>query len=448
MGLLLRRRIRRLWLIVVVLCLLLTAAGVPGGAQEATVWVIPVKGEIDRGLASLVHREVQKAEQTPGVQAVLFEIDTPGGLVLAATDLKQTILNTHLDTVAWVSGQAWSAGALIAMAAENLQMRPGSSIGAAEPIPYSEKNVSAIKADFMAVAEARGRNAEVAAAMVDKLYIVEGFEERGVEGPLALSHREALDFGIADGSAGSLKDALAAAGLDGLQVVRVEFTAFDQVARFLTKPWIAILLLIGAIAGLGAEFSTPGVGVPGFLGILALALFMGGWVMLGAAGWVEVGLLLLGIALVAVEVLNPGFGIFGIGGLIAIGASIFLTAPTPALALQMLTAAAVGLVIFFMFFARQLTIRGLGRFLTLGEAMTTADGYVPARVGLQNLVGKEGQTVTPLRPAGTVAVDGEPLDVVSEGGFVAQGVRVRVIRVEGTRVVVRPLNGEDSSGEQ
>lgn len=392
---------------------------------------------IDPGLAQITKRVFTEAAQDPAAVAVAIIIDTPGGLVQSAQEMKKAILDSRLKTVAYVPGNAWSAGALIATAAEQIYMHPGTSIGAAEPryqgsTETDHKAVSAFSAEFRSAAEARGRDPRIAQAMVDKNIKIPGQESE----LLTLTWNEAVKLRYADGEAQSLEDALAKAGIMDYELVDMAPKLSEQVGRFLTQPWVAILLLVVGVIAIGVEFIKPGVTLPGMIGVLCLGLFFAGNMLVGTADWTSLALALIGVVLLVIEAFVPGFGVFGVSGAIAMAASIFLAAPTTDLALMYLMWAALAFMVALFVIVRAVSRRGLGKALTLEK---DAKGWVSPRADLAEMVGQEGKALTVLRPAGTAQFGAEKVDVVTEGEFVVAGTPVRVIRVEGTRVVVRSL---------
>lgn len=425
------------------LTLLTLLALVPAPAQAAaagqnSVYVLRLDEfqEIGPWVARLTERVFDEAEQDPSAVAVAIVIDTPGGLLVSSIRMKQRILASKLRSVALVQDHAWSAGALIATAAEKLYMNPGSSIGAAEPRAAGSnesadyKTVSAVVAEFTATATARGRDAKIAQAFVDRTAKIPGQTTE----LLTLSYQEAVDKKYADGVAGSLDEALKQAGITDYQLVETPMTLSDRAGRFLTTPWVATLLLVVGVAGLGIEFMKPGVTVPGLLGIISLGLFFAGNVLVGTANWLELGLALIGVLLLVVEAFVPGFGIFGIGGVAAMAASIFLAVPETDLAIRYLAFTAVAFLVVLFALVRTISRQGLGKALTLEAA---GKGWVPSRADYSSLLGQEGKALTVLRPAGMAQFGAEKLDVVTEGDYVDTGSAVVVLRVEGTRVVVR-----------
>lgn len=432
-----RRLFARIFLATLALLMLLPATA---GAATKKVYVVRIDGwqQIDPGLAQITRRIFAQAENDPNAAGVAILLDTPGGLVQSALEITNVILGSDLPTVAYVEGHAISAGALIGTAAEKLYMHKGSTIGAAEPRdaatnqPADYKALAVVAGTFESTALARGRDAKIARAMVDKDTPIPG--QRGQL--LTLTFQEAVEKRYADGEANSLEEALAKAGLGDAEVVETEITFSERAGRFLTNPVVAVLLLVTGVVAIGVEFIKPGLTLPGLIGVVCLGLFFLGNTLVGTAGWVELSLALIGILLLIIEAFVPGFGIFGAGGVLAMGASIFLAVPSPELAWRYLMFTAVAFLLVLFGLIRAISKRGLGKALTLDD---TARGWQSGRTELAALLGQEGRSLTVLRPAGSAEFGDQKFDVVTEGEFVAAGSRVKVIRVEGTRIVVRAL---------
>lgn len=406
-----------------------------GALTAPLVYSLPIRGEIEPGLAAFVARGLALAERNNGL--VLLEINTFGGRVDAATEIKDLILKADVPVIAYVSERAWSAGALIALSAPTLAMAPGSSIGAAEPRPMEEKTVSALRAEFEATAERHGRDRRLAGAMVDADVIVEDLVERGKI--LTLSAQDAIEWGMADVLAGNVHQVLAQLGHESYEMVRLTPHWAENIARFLTNSTISSLLLTLGFLGLIFEITSPGWGVPGTVGIISLALFFGGRYVTGLAGLEAIVLFVVGFILVLLELLIiPGFGITGILGMIGVVASIILAFGDVRVALTSLSVAiSVSVIALFLLWGRIRQSRFFQR-LVLSHAESPEAGY-RAPVDFSHLIGKHGIALTPLRPAGTVVIDRERYDVVSDGGFISQNSQVEVVMTEGTRVVVREI---------
>lgn len=431
-----RRRFALLFL--VMLSVLSLLPGVAGAAGQQKVYVLRIDQwqEIGPVTAQVTKRVFAEAEADPEAVAVAIVLDTPGGLVQSALEMKKTILGSKLKSVAFVNDNAISAGALIGTASEKLYMSRGSLIGAALPVDgvtreqADAKTLSVVVDAFESAAVARGRDKAIARAMVDPSAKLSW---QGVA-PLTLDYQEAIERKYADGEAKDLMDALKLAGITDPQLVEFEMTFSEQVGRFLTLPWVATALLVIGIIAIGVEFMKPGVTLPGMIGLVSLGLFFLGNVLVGTAGWLELSLALIGVLMLVIEAFVPGFGVFGVGGVVAVAASIFLAVPSRDLAVRYLMFASLAFVVALFGIIRAISKRGLGKALTLESQ---AKGWVPARVDLAYLVGHKGKALTVLRPAGMAQFGDTKVDVVTEGDFVSAGTEVTVIRVDGARVVVR-----------
>ena len=427
----------------------------PTFAQDrplAIVYVAPVDGIIDLGLAPFVQRILDEATEA-GAAAVILEINTFGGRVDAAVQIRDALLKARVRTVAFVNKRAISAGALISLAAETLVMSGGGTLGAATPVqggapgadalPVSEKSVSYVRKEFRATAEARKRPPLIAEAMVDADVAIRGIIDKGKL--LTLTTDEALKHKVADFRADTLEGALEKLGLGGAEVRRAAPNWAENVVRFLTHPVVSSLLISIAMLGILIEIRTPGFGVPGALGVASLGLFFWGHWLVQLVGWEELLLAAGGVILLVLEVLViPGFGAAGILGIVAIVASLVLSlvgsGDTATFILE-----AAGRVVFSLLLAlvaslillRFLPRLPFGRRLILARGLASAEGYASAPESDARLLGSKGRAMSPLRPAGIAEIDGRRVDVVSEGELIDAGQIIEVTRVDGNRIVVR-----------
>ncbi|HEY7611672.1 MAG TPA: NfeD family protein [Gemmatimonadales bacterium] len=422
------------------------ALAVPAAAQRPVVYRIAVTGTVENGLAPYIARGLREAEVAKAAAAYL-DIDTPGGRVDAAERISDAVRRAAIPVYAFVNPRAYSAGALIAISAKEIYMRPGAVIGAATPVDgegnrASEKMVSAMRAEFRAVAEERGLDPRIAEAMVDESVEIPGVNPKGRL--LTLTSGEARGVGYARAEVADESALLDAVGLRGASVVSVDPNWAEQVVRFLTNPLVSPLLLSLGILGLVLEIKSGAFGLGGLVSLASLGLFFGSSFLLGLAGWEEVLLLGLGLVALAIEAfVLPGFGVAGVLGLTAVAAAMVLAmmgaAPTAgdvAQALAILGASLVIVAAVVYAWLRHIPNSDRWGGLFLRGGMSQSEGYISA-LPRSDLVGQEGVAATDLRPAGTATFAGERVDVVTEGEFVAQGSPVRVLRSEGYRHVVR-----------
>src|SRR5918992_57339 len=273
------------------------------------VYVAPIEGMIDLGLAPFVDRVLKEAAEA-GAAAVILEINTFGGRVDGAVIIRDALLNARVRTVAFVNKRAISAGALISLAAEKIVMADGGTIGAATPVqlgqpgapaqPVEEKTVSYVRKEFRATAETRKRPPLIAEAMVDPDVEIPGLIQKGKL--LTLTTEEALKHKVADFRAETIESLLEQLGLAGAEVRRASPNWAENLVRFLTHPVVSSLLITIGMLGIILELRTPGFGLPGGLGVTSLALFFWGHWLVQLVGWEEILLVGSGLLLLALEV--------------------------------------------------------------------------------------------------------------------------------------------------
>ena len=414
------------------------------GADSGKVYHVPLENEVERGLYEFLNRSFSEAEKA-GAETVVLEINTPGGFVDAAGRIAKLMDETKLHVIAYINRDALSAGAFLALHADEIYMHPNGRIGAAQVIDQSgnaadDKANSAWLASMKAAAESSGRDPEFALAMANA--DIDLPQYRAEKGKLlTLSADEALEVKYSEGTVSSFDDLLATSGLEGAEIVKMNETFSEKLARFITNPVVVPILLSIAGLGLVVELYSPGFGIPGSMGAGALLLFFYGHLVAGLAGYESLLLFLAGVGLLIAELFVPG-GILGILGGVAMVAGIILAGADPAwMAVSVITALVItilGMVIMMKFFGKRLHL--LNR-IVLRDATDTESGYVSSANRLE-LIGRTARTVTPLRPSGTAELDGEYLDVVSEGRFIGRDQKVKITKVEGSRIVVREASDE------
>ncbi|WP_111438950.1 NfeD family protein [Psychrobacillus insolitus] len=416
-------------------------------AQSNIVYKIPVYQEVEKGLYAFLKRSIGDAEEA-GADAIVLEINTPGGFVDSAEDIANLLDSTSLRKIAYINSEALSAGAYLALHTDEIYMSPSGTIGAAAVIESSgntagEKANSAWKAKMINAAELTGKDPIYAQAMADDTVNLP--EYRAPAGKLlTLSSSEALKVGYSEGTVSSFGELLEMANLANAKVVESEETFMESLARFITNPIIVPILLSVASLGLIIELYSPGFGVAGTMGLISLVLFFFGHLVAGLAGYETIILFVIGILLIVAEFFLP-FGISGILGAGAIVLSIILAGGNVTqmsiAVLIALTVTIVGMVIIMKFFGKELRVFNK---MILSDATSTDKGYV-SNENRTDLIGKVAITMTPLRPAGTIRMDNERIDAVSDGSYIDKGKRVKIIKVEGSRIVVREvIEGEET----
>lgn len=408
-------------------------------APYGGTYVIPIRGDIDNGNLLFVQRAYSEA-LSGGAEAIVFEIDTYGGSIDSAINIKDIIMSSQVPTVCFVTNKAISAGSLIALAGEQMAMRPGSTIGAAEPRVGSqkadEKTLSMWSAQLSSVAEARGRDGKIAAAMADSDIVIEGLIEKGKL--LTLSDSQALAYKMTDAVLESRQEVIDHFALPASSVTVIDQTYRERVVQWLSSPYVAAVLLTLGMAGLIIELLTAGsFGIFGSIGLLSFILYFTGNIWAGNAGIGTVLLFVAGIFLIIMEIfVVPGFGVPGVLGILSIIGSIFFASPSVSYALTSLLTALVATVVLVAVSIKNKKTRKIWKKIILSQKEETQGGYVAPDVSLASYLGAKGRALTILRPAGTGEFGGKRVDVVTLGEFIGMGKEIEVIAVEGGRVIV------------
>ncbi len=459
------------------------ASGAPADpAAGKAVFVLPVKGAIDQSMLYVFRRAFREIERLAPA-AVILELDTPGGRLQETREMLDWMRSLRPKTplYAFVNPDAYSAGAILCLGTSRIFVSPGSHIGDALPIminPLSgaiqelpadirEKAVSPTRALVRGLAQENGHNVALAEAMVDPDMVFEAGPVKCPQGKLlTLTAQEAVAPVPPDGKpllaeavVSSVDEVLERTGLQGARVVRFEELGAERLARWITG--LGPLLLGLGILAIYVEMKTPGFGFFGMAGIALLAVYFFGHYVAGMAGYEEIALVLAGLVLLAIEIfVIPGFGVVGVLGiaLILVGTLLALVPALPpevpalpgvspselgsqyltgALWRVAVTAAVVGSLGWLA--TRILPRTAAYRRLVLDAALGQERGVVVGAGRYEGYVGREGVARTDLRPAGSAEFGDERLDVVTSGDLIEKGARVRIVRVEGTRIVVESV---------
>jgi len=419
--------------------------------SQGKIYVADINGEIDLGLSPYITRVVSEAQKN-NAAAIVFKINTFGGRVDAATQIKDAILSSKIPTIAFINNRAVSAGALIALSCRKIAMVPGSLIGAATVVDESGKKVgekyqSYMRSEMRSTAEKNGRRTDIAQGMVDERIVVADMDDDSTK-LISLTAEEAKKYGIADTITGDMYAAISAFGING-DIVKISSNWAEDVVAFLNQPVISSLLIMVGLLGLFAEIKTPGWGVAGTASLIALALFFGSSYILQLASMLEIVLFIVGIILLALEIfVIPGFGITGIAGIVLIIGSLFLSLigtdmpyidySTVSVAVIQLAASLTGAILLLIVLAKFLPKSTFFNRFILAEAESADKGFV-SYPSVKELVGAEGIALTTLRPAGTADFNGQRVDVVADWEYIEKGSKIIVLRVEGIKVVVKEV---------
>lgn len=405
----------------------------PDSTGETNVTVISIKGAIGPTTTNYISRGLENAISNNS-EALIIELDTPGGLLTSTQDIVQEMLASEMPIVVYVTpsgGNAGSAGTFITLAAHIAAMAPTTTIGAASPVSMGggqqdtvmQKKIFNYSESFIEnIAKERDRNAEWARSAV-----------RDGE---AITETEALELNVIDLIANDLNDLLLQ--MDGMEVEgktlvtaqasikQLEESFAEKFFSFIMRPEIMLILTMVAIYGIVGEVTNPGAIVPGVAGVIALILLLYGSAAMpiNVAGFILIG---LAIVLFVLEAFTPTFGILMTGGAVSffLGALMLFQDFPQEMQLDWywLVPATILMVIFF------------GWIATSGiKAQFTGH-----RTGLESLVGKKAKVIDKITEnGGRVLISGEYWNAITEGEEIKSNEWCEIVRFQGLTVTVKP----------
>jgi membrane-bound serine protease (ClpP class) len=421
--------------------------------EPKKVFIFKIDEDIDPGMNRRVKLALEKAQEV-SADLIIIEMDTYGGAVNDADDIRTMILESTIPIYVFINKDAASAGALISIATDSIYMAPGASIGAATVVNGTDgaaapdKYQSYMRSMMRSTAEAKGRDPKIAEAMVDEKIKVEGISEEG--SVITFSVSEAIKYGFCDGEYASIDAILQAQNLQDAEIINYEEGQIEQIISFFLSPAISGFLILIIIGGLYFELQTPGIGFPLLASIIAVILYFIPFYLSGLAENWEIFVFIIGVILLAVELfVIPGFGIFGVLGIVCILAGLvlgmlpnqnfdfeFVPAADLFGALLTVIIAAIASVGIVFWLTPKVNEWGAFKSISLATTQKRTDGYTSSSYS-DSMVGKTGTVHSRLRPSGRILIDGEMFDAYSRGEFVEQGEKIIVISTEGTSLKVK-----------
>ena len=457
------------------------------GRNNQKIYVIPVTGTVEPGMAAYIKRAVEELKNEPD-SVILFKMDTFGGRVDSAFEIVDTLSGIPKGkSIAFVEKKAISAGALIALASSTLVMKENTLIGDCAPIIQTgegqkeagEKTQTVLRAQFRSLAKRNNYPEVLAESMVtknmevyritmdgeirymDKIAYDDLTEDQKKQVTqketivakgelLTMDDTEAFDLGFSKQSVKDLDQALAFLGYENYNLITLKETWSENLVRML-QPFLPVLMLVG-IGALYTEIKAPGFGVPGIIGIICLGLVFFNQYLVGLAGHTEFLLFLIGFLLLGVEVfVLPGFGVAGISGLVVIAAGLVLSfqgfvIPDPSFPwegrlllrnLGLVLGSFMGSLLISLILVRfvlprmSTLVKGPYLSATLEESHADSDQTLGVRPG------EVGVALTTFRPSGKIKIGNKKIDAIAQGEFIAPGTPIRVASVEQNRVIVK-----------
>ena len=423
-------------------------------AQEAKVLLMKIDAEIDPRTNRYSELALKEAEDIDA-DIVIIELDTYGGAVNDADDIRTRILEFDKPVYVYINKDAASAGALISIACDSIYMAAGASIGAATVVVATgqaapDKYQSYMRSIMRSTAEANGRDPQIAEAMVDEGIEIDSITEAGKV--LTFSTSEAIKHGFCEAQVKSVDDILKRQGIEDYELVEFRLSATERIIKVFLNPFVSGILILVIIGGIYFELQTPGVGFPILAAIIAAILYFVPYYLNGlAANW-EIIMFFVGVVLLLLEIfVIPGFGVAGIGGILLMVAALILVMLNNDFfdfsfvdGDEIVKAAAAtlsGLLasILLMFFGGvRLTQTKVFKRISLEDTQAKSEGYT-SNFNQHSYLGMKGTTYTVLRPSGKIFVDGELKDAFTRGEFIEKDKRVEVIDESGTSLKVKEI---------
>lgn len=423
-------------------------------AQDSvfTVYKFSIKEEIAPPVQRKTHEAFEEARKI-GADLILIHMNTYGGMLDAADSIRTMILKSNIPVFVFIDNNAASAGALISIACDSIYMTPGANIGAATVVdqtgkPLPDKYQSYMRSMMRSTAESKGRDPDIAQAMVDERIYIPGITDTGQV--LTFTAREAMNHNFCEGIAESVDEVLELAQIDNYEIVEQRFTGIDKIIHFLINPFVSGILIMVIIGGIYFELQSPGVGFPLAAAFIAALFYFAPLYLEGLAEHWEIILFIVGVILIAIEIfVAPGFGVPGILGILFILAGLTLSM-TGNLGLDFSGIAMTGVIKSFFivviamftslllsfYISRKIFTSTIFGHLALDSTQKREEGFVSSDNIYKSMVGKSGEAYTVLRPAGKVIIEGQIFDATAEAGFIDKGSAVKVTGYQTSQLFV------------
>lgn len=426
-------------------------ANEPG--KTIKVYKYDIKEDIARPAVYKTQKAFEEADSL-GADLVLIHMNTYGGAVDAADSIRTRILQSKIPVMVFIDNNAASAGALISIACDRIYMRTGSNMGAATVVDATgqvvpDKFQSYMRSTMRSTAEAKGRDPEIAQAMVDPSFEIPGLVEEGKV--LTFTASEAMQWGYCEGISEDIGGVMEVAGIEHYEIIEQGFTWIEKLIGLLISPVVSGLLIMLIIGGIYFELQTPGIGFPILAAAVAALLYFAPLYIEGLASHWEIAFFIIGVILIAVEIFAiPGFGVTGALGIIFVltGLAMSMVANdgwdfTGVPAREVLLAFSIVIIALFLsltlsfFLGKKLFTPGK-RFqgFALNTIQETDSGFTSASTQMKSLVGKTGTAFTVLRPSGKIEVEDDIYDATALTGFVEKGETIRVVKYEASQAFV------------
>ncbi len=446
--------IRNYFLLIFIFCIHFSF----GFTQTTTkkVFKFNIKEEIAPPILRTTKLAFKQAEDKKA-DLILIEMDTYGGHVDAADEIRTIILGSKIPVWVFIENNAASAGSFISIACDSIYMKPGATIGASTVVDQTgqklgEKYQSFMRSRMRSTAEQNGRNPDIAEAMVEWTKPIPGFEDSGKV--VSLTVNEAIKYDFCDGEYNSVDELLKEEGYENYELTEYKETTISAIIRFFLRPGISGLLISIIILAIFAEIKTPGLGISSIIALAAAALYFIPHYLDGLAAYWEIALFLVGLILVLLEIFYfPGFGVAGVSGATFIFISLVFAmvraVPSPnwidlpntddllgALVIVLLsTIAPFGLVLLF---GKKLLHSKTFHRVEVAAVESSKDGYTSHHIS-NDVVGQIAVVTGILKPIGNVRLGEEIYEAKTHFGMIDKGAKVKIVAIENFTLIVEKV---------
>jgi membrane-bound serine protease (ClpP class) len=393
--------------------------------------------------------------------AIIINMNTYGGTLIDADSIRTMILNSTLPVYVLIKPNAASAGALISISCNKIYMAKGASIGAATVVNQNaealpDKYQSYMRAMMRSTAIERGRNPDIAEAMVDQNLEVENVSPKGQV--LTFTREEASESGFCDGFAESLEEVLEKEGHSNYTLQKLELTALDKFINWLINPFVHGILILIILGGIYYEMQSPGIGFPLMASVIAAILYFAPlYIEQLAAQW-EILIFIIGIILIGLEIfVIPGFGIAGIAGISLLISGLILsmlrniyfdftfTGADAVIEAFIVVISSFTITLLLMFTTGGRIIRShLFQRLVLTQTLSGKQSVLPKDISSdtkaelqESPVAKYAVAYTKMYPSGKIIFENNIYEALSEGEFLEKGDEVIILKDLGNKFLVR-----------
>ncbi len=440
------------------LCIVLCSASLLEAqitAGQKVVYRFDIKEEIAPPVWLRTQKAFEEAEEM-NADLILIHMNTYGGMVITADSISTKIMNSTIPVVVFIDNNAASAGAWISIASDSIYMRRGARIGAATVVTQDaqalpDKYQSYMRSSMRSTAEAKGRDPNIAEAMVDPDIHIDGVIDSGKV--LTFTTSEAVLHGFCDGVAETVEEVIELYGFQEYILINQRLTTLDRIIGFLVRPMISGLLIMLIVGGIYFEMQTPGIGFPLAAAITGAVLYFAPLYLEGLAEHWEILLFIIGIILIAVEIFAlPGFGVAGVSGITLVVTGLALAMVdnvrfdfSGVHAHSILVAFSIVFTAIFLSLISSyfITVNVFGHQTRLfGQLALDAEqkaelGYTIIDAGMKSMIGQQGVAVTMLRPVGKIEINEMTYDAAAETGYINKGEQVTVTGYINTQLIVR-----------